>query len=267
MRSFFPLKKLRPLCVVLVVSVCPPSASAATALGALLKDPALSPSPRSGFSQAGGEKDRAGVPELVPGEFSAKRGWLGVTLRDPVAFPADAAGPEVINVLPGTPAASAGFKAGDRITRVCSARALDVGGLVRLIAFKRVGGACVISLKRAGATTLLGVLVGDRAKAEPAARQEFETLGLTFRAGCFGPSLEPQLWIERVRPDGPAASCGLRRGMRIRRINGVKVATTRDALRMINEDLSNRYPGRLSMIIEAGLAGAVVLVKLETVAP
>ena len=265
MRIYAFQRTLHLLIVLLAAGLPVTNARAAMALGSLLRGSDSPLCSRAALSMPPAA-DRASVPELVPGEFSAKRGWLGVTLRDSPGFPMPGDGPRVINVLPATPAAAGGFKAGDRIIEVGSARALGVRALVRLIAFERVGGAAVFALRRSGATKLLGVLIGDRGLAERSVRQDFETMGLALRASGLGTSLEPMARIRNVQTGSPAARFGLRRGMRITRVNGRKVATARDVLRVIF-NLTDRYVTRREVVFEVEWMGAFLVLRLEAGGP
>lgn len=99
---------------------------------------------------------------------SVKRGWLGVSIQDVDENSAKALGLDsargalVSNVTPGDPAEEGGVRAGDVIVSVNGVDIDDAGDLTRKIGNLLPGAKITLSVWRAGKTSNLVVVLGER---------------------------------------------------------------------------------------------------------
>jgi serine protease Do len=181
---------------------------------------------------------------------SIERGWLGVQIQGVTPDIAAAvgldkpAGAIVSEVMPDSPAAKAGLKAGDVILTF-GGKAVDrLHDLPRLVAAAPVGGKAEVTLWRDHATQTVTVEVAKLADDQVAANDNqpeapaapasdaVETLGLTLAS--LTPDLRQQFGIAdtingvvvtSVADDGPAAKRGLQPGDVIEQVGSDPVAT------------------------------------------
>jgi serine protease Do len=216
---------------------------------------------------------------------SIERGWLGVQIQGVTPDIASAvgldkpAGAIVSEVMPDSPAAKAGVKAGDVILSF-GGKAVDrLHDLPRLVAAAPVGGKAEVTLWRDHATQTVTVEVAKLADDQVAANDNqpeaptvpasdaVETLGLTLAS--LTPDLRQQFGIAEtingvvvtsVADDGPAAKRGLQPGDVIEQVGSAPVATPQEvaslakAARAENRDavllLVNRQGDELFVAVE-----------------
>jgi serine protease Do len=181
---------------------------------------------------------------------SIERGWLGVQIQGVTPDIAAAvgldkpAGAIVSEVMPHSPAAKAGLKAGDVILSF-GGKAVDrLHDLPRLVAAAPIGGKAEVTLWRDHATQKVTVEVAKLADDQVAANDNqpeapaapasdaVETLGLTLAS--LTPDMRQQFGIAdtingvvvtSVADDGPAAKRGLQPGDVIEQVGSDPVAT------------------------------------------
>ncbi|MFN7131046.1 MAG: DegQ family serine endoprotease, partial [Myxococcales bacterium] len=173
------------------------------------------------------------VKELLPQLLEkgrAVRGWLGVSIQDLTPELArvlklqKAQGALIAGILPQSPAASAGLKAGDVVVGVNGRKVDSYNQLSRYVAFIPPGGTASLTVYREGKEQTFNVKVSERPDEEedganaPPARNTptSDKLGLSVaplaaaRAQRLG--VDGGVQIEAVHPDGPAARAGARPG-------------------------------------------------------
>jgi serine protease Do len=172
-----------------------------------------------------------------------ERGYLGITMQpldrelaDYFGIP-DATGAVVNSVVAGSPAAKAGLRPGDVLTRfdgvaVEGEKEEDLGDFQRLVAGTQPGRRVPVELLRGGSRLALELEVGRQPRVEPA---EVETA-----AGFHVQELTPNLvrenrlatdrgaFVHFVARGSPAAEAGLLVGDVIERIEGRAVANLGD---------------------------------------
>ncbi|RMG17192.1 MAG: PDZ domain-containing protein, partial [Planctomycetota bacterium] len=159
-------------------------------------------------------------------------GFLGVYL-DP-----DAPGPgaPVDGAQPGSPAARAGLREGDRIVAANGRSLTDTRALVKLLGGLRPGDRLRLEVEREGTRrTVVATLAARPAEPAPAPRG-------AERPGWLGVALEVRagrLVVIEVDERGPVARAGIRPGDAILRVDGRAVASLDD----LAEFLSGRPAG------------------------
>ena len=196
-----------------------------------------------------------------------ERGFLGATTQNLTPALARAMrldrpeGALVGEIQPDSPAARAGLRAGDVVTKVGDTAVNNPRDLARLIAESRPGSTVKLTVKRDGENRDLSVTVaalqdGERNPSragKPGARAEREQQ----RAGQVGVALAPidaqarqalnlpddarGAVVANVRPDSPAAEAGLRQGDVIVGVGSRDVADVNAATTAIRE--ATREPG------------------------
>ena len=154
----------------------------------------------------------------------AEEGHSGVVVRD---------------VTPGSPAATAGLKAGDRVVKVGDKEVKDAEGFLSAVAAHKPGDKLSLTVERDGKTETLTATLGDRPArrpellAPPDARPQ-AYLGVQMIP--LAPDLRKQLGVETesgvvvagVADESPAAKAGLRKDDVITAANGQPVRAPED---------------------------------------
>ncbi len=171
------------------------------------------------------------------------RGWLGVGLQplpprsaDATGTP-DAPGIAVSEVFAGEPAARAGIRAGDVITRIGSERLTSINQLSRVVAGFTPGEEVLVHVTREGTALQFRVLLGAKQDAPLAAsipRTAAETdLGLAVSpitaplARQFSLEQDTGIMVVDIIRGGVAHAEGVRQGDVIQEVNRVAVPTMR----------------------------------------
>ena len=94
------------------------------------------------------------------------RGWLGIELqssmKDPTKLGDDTQGVEVMNVIPGGPAAKAGLQKGDIITAMDNKPVDDANTLIQMVARKAPNSVVNLQVMRNKAPSSVNVTLGER---------------------------------------------------------------------------------------------------------
>ncbi|WP_199259296.1 DegQ family serine endoprotease [Paracoccus binzhouensis] len=230
-----------------------------------------------GFSMASNVVSK--VVEQLEEYGETRRGWLGVKIQpvtqdiaDSLGL-ADASGAMVTDV-PSGPAAEAGMKAGDVITRFDGGEVKDPRDLVRRVADAPVGEAVEVTVQRDGKPVELKVTLGRRELAEgtgtgkldSSAETASDLMGMTVVpltpqiAAELGVSRETRgLVVQSVEPTGAAADKGLAPGDLITEAGQKPVETLADLEAQVKEA---REAGRKSILIMVRRAGEPRFVAL-----
>jgi Do/DeqQ family serine protease len=208
---------------------------------------------RSGGSQGIGFAVPANMVQVVVasargGGSAVRRPWLGARLQTVTPDLAEQfslkrpAGAVVTNVMPGSPAARAGFKTGDVIVSVDGYPVDDTNAFDYRFATRPLGGKTELGVMRAGKEAKLGVAL-ETAPESP--RDELIIRGRSPFVGAKVANLSPAL-AEELRLDSsaegvaivdvadgsPAQSVGLQKGDVVVVVNNEKIAKTRDLDRL-----------------------------------
>ena len=127
------------------------------------------------FSRSGGSM---GIGFAIPTEIvklvmngiikdgKVRRGWLGIELqssmKDPTKLSDDTQGVEVMNVIPGGPAAKAGLQKGDIITAMDNKPVDDANTLIQMVARKAPNSVVNLQVMRNKAQSSVNVTLGER---------------------------------------------------------------------------------------------------------
>lgn len=127
------------------------------------------------FSRSGGSM---GIGFAIPTEIvklvmngiikdgKVRRGWLGIELqssmKDPTRLSDDTQGVEVMNVIPGGPAAKAGLQRGDIITAMDNKPVNDANTLIQMVARKAPNSVVNLQVMRNKAQSSVNVTLGER---------------------------------------------------------------------------------------------------------
>jgi len=174
---------------------------------------------------------------------SIARGYLGVQIQPMNEDIAEnlglksASGAMVDKVMPGTPAADAGLKTGDVITKLNGQKVEDAADLTRQVGEMKPGAAIELTYMRDGAEKTAQAKLGDQknettAKADDAKESKDQAtpmLGIKLApASEVAGSGDKGVAIVNVDPDGAAAEQGLAAGQVILDVAGKPVSTPQD---------------------------------------
>lgn len=180
------------------------------------------------------------------------RGWLGVAIQDVNKELAESFGLKraegilVSEAQPDSPAAKAGIKQGDILTRLDNVPLKDVADLRNRIALTIPGTTVTLQVIRDGETIDVDVKIDE----QPADFGLAQSPGTDGVLGSFGlvlqeltPELAEQLGyqgrqgviISEVAPGSPAERAGLKAGQLIEEVNKVKISNLRDLQQVISK--------------------------------
>jgi len=176
------------------------------------------------------------------------RGWLGVSIQPLTpelakSFGAkDTKGVLVAEVVPASPAAKAGLRAGDIVLQLDGKPIEDPAALSRAVALTRPGHAAKLTVFRNGSEQTVAVTVGvpTERTAEAAPGEEPRPAALGLEVAPVTPDIARELELKNtdgvvvtgVDPRGPAAGAITPRDV-IREVNGQPVKTLDDFQRLM----------------------------------
>jgi len=196
------------------------------------------------------------------------RGWLGVSTQPLTTDLARSFGLDrpdgvlVASVVDDSPAARAGLRPGDVITRYDGKAVEGPRELSTLVAGTRVGRTVEVALVRDGRPQAVRVTIGNLAEARrqavPVESRLAERLGLELQE--LTPELAARLGVKNgrgvvvtdVRPDSPAARAGIAEGDVIREVDRAPVASLAD----LEKGVSRRPGGRSQVLLRVERGGA-----------
>lgn len=174
----------------------------------------------------------------TPAQQPAKRAYLGVMVE-----PAKEADRGVIirDVTTNSPAAKAGLKAGDRVTKVGDRAIKDIEDFMGAVLRHKPGDKMAFQVEREGKEQSVSVTLGEPPVARPAGGEERADrssgfLGVQTARNTpetrerFNVTAEQGAIVTDVLPDSPAAKAGLKRGDVITKV-GTKAVTGPEELR------------------------------------
>jgi Do/DeqQ family serine protease len=230
---------------------------------------------RSGGSQGIGFAIPSNMVRVVVasgrnGGGAVKRPWLGARLQRLTSDLAESlglkrpAGALVANVIPESPAARAGLKAGDVITSVEGQQVDDPNAFDYRFATRPLGGSAKVGVLRDGKETVISVALQtapDTPRDEITIRSRSPFSGM--KVANLSPALADELQISGVT-DGVvvldtdngsyASNLGFQRGDVIEEVNGEKVEKTRELERIAGKQsrtwriVINRRGNRISAV-------------------
>ena len=211
------------------------------------------------------------------------RGWLGVQLQTVSAEVAEGLGLKeergtlVASVVPDSPAAKAGLKAGDVVLGVNGKPLADAKTLARLVGDSRPGTALTLEVSRDQKTRDLQVQVGTPPGAErvAAAGEPAGAAAATPRLGLALSSLTPEarerfgidqgkegVVVMRVERDSPAAKAGIRAGSLISMVGQRQVSAPEDVVREVAAAAAEKRSTVL-LLVEVGDEKSFVPVRFS----
>jgi len=161
------------------------------------------------------------------------RGYLGVQVQPVSQEIADGLGLKspsgalVAEAMPGTPAAAAGLKSGDVITKLNGQEVKDASDLTRHVGALKPGDKVELSFFRDGSDKTVSITLGSM-KSETTAKADVAPTDSALKLGVqLAPTTDGQqgVAIVNVDPDGLAASKGLASGDVIMEVAGKPVTT------------------------------------------
>ena len=163
------------------------------------------------------------------------RGWLGVSLQPlspelATSFGVkEAKGALVTEVMPDSPAATAGLRSGDVITEINGKKVENPGDVARTVALAPLGRAAKLTVWRDKQEHSLTVVLREAPGERQAARLGFEVRPVTAEiARELALRSADGVVVTRVDEDSEAAQAGLRRGDVVVELNREPVKTLAD---------------------------------------
>jgi Do/DeqQ family serine protease len=191
---------------------------------------------------------RVVVASAESGSGVVKRAWLGAKLQAVTAEIADSLGLKrpsgalVASIMPGSPAARAGIKAGDVIVSIDGVEVDDPNAFDYRFATKTLGGTARVGLLRHGEETAVNVALESLPDTP---HKEVEIKGRSPFVGATVTNLSPALAdelrldtqtegvvITGVADGSPAQSIGFQKGDIVVSVNNEKIATPADLERL-----------------------------------
>jgi serine protease Do len=202
------------------------------------------------------------------------RGWLGVQIQPVTAEIADSMGLKsdkgalVAEPQANSPAAKAGIKSGDVITKVNGESVNDARSLARRISTLSPGASVKLTLVRGGKEEVVTLTLGEMPKERQAAASPQEggsgadvpKLGLSLApASQVAGSSNEGVVVTQVDPDGPAAERGFKTGDVILDVAGGSVSTPADVKKALADAKS---AGKKTVLMRVKTEGGTRFVAL-----
>ncbi len=222
------------------------------------------------------------VLEQLQAHGRVARGWLGVEIQSVTPEIASSLGLKepkgaiVANIVPGSPAAKAGFEQGDIVTAVNGKAIVDSRDLTRRVATVAAGATADFAVVRQGAPKTIKVVIGAKpdekvAANTPAAPSSLPATGSAMGLGLTSVTPDARktynladgisgVVITKVDPASDAADKGLQPGDVVMKIGSRVVKTPQDVQAGVAEAQKG---GRKSVLLLVASQGASRFVALE----
>ncbi len=185
-----------------------------------------------------------GLPASAQRADSTAQGKQGASLGiavEPGANEPEQNGVVVMQVFPGGPAAKAGVRKGDVITKADNKEVDEVGTLVNFLGSHKPGDKVTLHVKRNGKEKDVSVTLESRAESFAGEEQEeAQEQGGGAKAAFLGVQTSPEATqkgalVTEVMPKSPAAKAGLRTGDVITRVDNQAINNARDLVQTIRK--------------------------------
>lgn len=204
------------------------------------------------------------VADQLIANGAVKRAFLGVGLKPITQEMAEAynlpdtEGFFLVEILENSPAAKAGLKFGDIITKVDGKTLESYSALRKQLAFSKPGSTVTIEVNRNGETLRVPVTL----ELSPS------SLAIHDAAGSFGLEIEntssmtgnETVVIRDVKPSSPAARAGIRPGSELIAINRQQVKSKQEAAPLFKEAIERK---KVLLLIREGSSSRFVSLKLH----
>lgn len=193
-----------------------------------------------------------------------ERGWLGVQVQPVTAPIADSLGLKsahgalISSPQPDSPAAKAGLRSGDIITKVDDKEIKDARDLAKTVAGLAPGSRVSLSVFRGGKTETKSVELGEM-KSQPQTlasaadkKGDLDHLGLKVApASSVEGAGEEGLAVLAVDADGPAAELGIQAGDVIKKVGSRQIHSAADLKAALDEAKRNGRQHTLALVRHA----------------
>jgi C-terminal processing protease CtpA/Prc len=161
---------------------------------------------------------------------------LGIGV-EPTGNEPDQKGVTVMEVFPGGPAAKAGVRKGDVITRADDKQVEEVGALLKFLAAHRPGDKVTLHVQRDGKEKNVSVTLESRAESFAGEEQE-QLQERGGKAAFLGVQTSPDAGqkgaiVTEVMPKSPAAKAGLRNGDVITKVDNQPIDSAAELVKAI----------------------------------
>ncbi len=165
-----------------------------------------------------------------------RRGWLGFLARErKIPARGERSAVEVMSVMKDSPAEAAGINTGDIIREVDGKRIATLGELVAAVGNKQVGSTVKIRAAREGHVREYVLVLREKEDYRREKREERDIFGM-YGLELDDDSRSEGVVISAVSPLGEAYRHGLKRGDRVRSVNGRAVGTVDDFMNVFLRD-------------------------------
>jgi serine protease Do len=216
------------------------------------------------------------IEEQLKAQGKVTRGYLGLYGQDVTQDIAElrglkeAAGVQVNQVEPGSPAAEGGLQSLDVILEMDGKKVTTYDQFRNDIALLKPGTEVHFVVWRDGHTVDLTVALGERpstaAKGQPSTEEPQQSLGLEVQAltrslaNQFGYSLGEGVLVSAVMPGSPAADAGIQPGDLITVVNNEKVTSVGDFTAAVR---ASRKTGKVGLMVKRGEVSQYLVIQFE----